>query len=307
MTQVAEQPSTGTRPSPDAPRGPASDVGTPGVAGSARRPGRGLRVSRRLARTGRGVVRRNRHGLVVTGVVVGAWWLVCALRLKSAYVLPPPDRVWEAAVAMTTSGELARHVVTSLGRVGAGFALAFALAFGVGVLAVVAPRVHAYLSPALDFLKNVPPLALIPLLILWFGIGETPKLVVIVLTAVFPMSMGITKGLRSCGQDLLDVGTSLHLSPARTFVLIRLPHALPDVLVGMRVSLGYAWRALVGAEMFAAAAGLGALIVDAGNMARSDKVIVGVIAIGAVGLATDRLFARLVRRYLRWGIDDSWR
>ncbi len=248
-----------------------------------------------------------RHGIVVTAVVLAAWWVVCALRLKSAYVLPPPDRVWTTAVAMTTSGELSQHVVTSLGRVLAGFGLAFTLAFAVSVLALLLPRVHAYVSPALDFLKNVPPLALIPLLILWFGIGETPKLIVIVLTAFFPMSMSITKGLRSCGQDLLDVGTSLHLSRTRTFVLIQLPHALPDVLVGMRISLGYAWRALVGAEMFAAAAGLGYLIVDAGQMSRSDKVIVGIIVIGLVGVATDRLFARAVRGRLRWGIDDSWR
>ena len=276
-------------------------------APASRRTSRRTSPARRCVAWAWRTVARARHGLVAGAVVVALWWLVCALRLKSAYVLPAPDRVWTSAVAMTTSGELARHVVTSLGRVAAGFAVAFALAFAVGVLALVAPRVHAYLSPALDFLKNVPPLALIPLLILWFGIGESPKLVVIVLTAFFPMSMSITKGLRSCGQDLLDVGTSLHLSPTRTFLLIRLPHALPDVLVGTRISLGYAWRALVGAEMFAAAAGLGALIVDAGNMSRPDRVIVGVIAIGLVGLATDRLFARVVRSRLRWGIDDSWR
>lgn len=282
----------------------------PDTAPAPHRPAPGTRATpptRRLAASAWAAVLRTRHGVVAGVVVVGLWWLVCALRLKSAYVLPSPDRVWTSAVAMAASGELGRHVVTSLGRVAAGFALAFALAFAVAVLALVAPRVHAYLAPALDFLKNVPPLALIPLLILWFGIGESPKVVVIVLTAFFPMSMSITKGLRSCGQDLLDVGTSLHLSPARTFWLIRLPHALPDVLVGMRISLGYAWRALVGAEMFAAAAGLGALIVDAGNMSRPDRVIVGVIAIGLVGLATDRLFARVVRARLRWGIDDSWR
>jgi sulfonate transport system permease protein len=258
----------------------------------------------------RGLVRvlaEARHGVVVTAAIGGLWWLVCALRLRSAYVLPSPGRVWSSALAMTASGELPRHVATSFGRVLAGFAIAFALAFVVGVLALLVPRVHAYLSPVLGFLQNVPPLALIPLLILWFGIGETPKLVVIVLTAFFPMSMSITKGLRSCGQDLLDVGTSLDFSQARTFALIQLPHALPDVLVGMRISLGYAWRALVGAEMFAAASGLGYLIVDAGQMSRADKVIVGVVAIGLVGVATDRLFALVVRRSLRWGIDDSWR
>lgn len=297
MTHTDLAPPAAQRPAPLAPAGDA--VGT--VTAPRRRAGGG--PTRTLLRA----LARARHGLVVTGVVVGLWWLVCALRLRSAFVLPPPDRVWTSAVAMTASGELPRHVVTSLGRVGAGFGLAFALALAVGVLALLLPRPYAYLSPALDFLKNVPPLALIPLLILWFGIGETPKLIVIVLTAFFPMSMSITKGLRSCGQDLLDVGTSLHFSRARTFALIQLPHALPDVLVGMRISIGYAWRALVGAEMFAAAAGLGALIVDAGQMSRPDKVIVGVIAIGLVGVATDRLFARAVRARLRWGIDDSWR
>ncbi len=300
MTTTIE-PGTHT-PDPAATTQPPSP-GKPGTSLAPASPEASPRVTVRIWRA----VAGTRHGFVAAGVVVGLWWLVCALRLKSAYVLPSPDRVWTSAVAMTTSGELGRHVVTSLGRVGGGFALAFALAFAVAVLALVAPRVYAYLAPALDFLKNVPPLALIPLLILWFGIGESPKLIVIVLTAFFPMSMSITKGLRSCGQELLDVGTSLHLSRARTFLLIRLPHALPDVLVGMRISLGYAWRALVGAEMFAAAAGLGALIVDAGNMSRPDRVIVGVVAIGLVGLATDRLFARVVRRHLHWGIDDSWR
>lgn len=264
-------------------------------------------AARAVARAAVRALAAARHGVVVTAAVLGLWWAASALRLRSAFVLPPPARVWSSAVAMAASGDLARNVATSLGRVLAGFAIAFALAFVVGVLALLLPRLYAYLSPALDFLKNVPPLALIPLLILWFGIGETPKLVVIVLTAFFPMSMGITKGLRSCGQDLLDVGTSLHLSRARTFVLIQLPHALPDVLVGMRISLGYAWRALVGAEMFAAASGLGFLIVDAEQMSRADKVIVGIVVIGLVGIATDRLFALVIRRSLRWGIDDSWR
>lgn len=279
---------------------PAPVTGPPSPA-----PGRAPRRS-----AARAVVRAlagARHGVVVTVAVVGLWWLLCTLRLRSPYVLPSPGRVWSSAVDMTASGELAGHVVASFGRVLAGFAIAFAVASAAGALALLTPRLHAYLSPALDFLKNVPPLALIPLLILWFGIGETPKLVVIVLTAFVPMSMSITKGLRSCGPDLLDVGTSLHFSRGRTFALIQLPHALPDVLVGMRTSLGYAWRALVAAEMFAASSGLGYLIVDAGHMSRADRVVVGVVTIGLVGVATDRLFALVVRRSLRWGIDDSWR
>ena len=291
MTQTIQP--TGT----PVPTSPPGDVPTP-----AQDPARGRTLGRTLGRA----LGRTRHGVVVTVVVVGAWWLVSALRLKSAYVLPPPSRVWSSAIEMTVSGELPRHIATSFGRVLLGFGVAFAVAFALGMLALLLPRPHAYVDPLLSFLKNVPPLALIPLLILWFGIGEAPKIIVIVLTALFPMYMSITKGFRSCSKDLLDVGTSLHFSRARTFALIQLPHALPDVLVGMRISLGYAWRALVGAEMFAAASGLGYLIVDAGHMSRSDKVIVGIIAIGLVGIATDRLFARVVRGRLRWGIDDSW-
>ena len=252
-------------------------------------------------------MRPNLRGVLVIAVLVGVWWLLSELHLWSAYVLPTPGRVWTSAVTMTTSGELPLHVMTSLGRVLTGFAVAFGLAFALGAFALLLPGPDSYLAPILSFLKNVPPLSLIPLLILWFGIGETAKIIVIVLTSFFPMYMNIKKGLQSCNPQLLDVGTSLHFSTARKFFLIRLPYALPDVLVGMRISLGFAWRALVGAEMIAAASGLGYLILDAQQMSRSDKVIVGILAIGLIGVASDRLFARAVRSRLRWGIDDSWR
>ena len=246
------------------------------------------------------------RGLAVTAVLVGVWWLLTELELWSAYVLPSPAKVWSSAVEMTVSGELPGHVVTSFGRVLIGFGVAFGLAFAFGVVALVLPGLDNFFQPVLGFLRNVPPLSLIPLLILWFGIDETGKLVVIVLTAFFPMYMNISKGLRSCSPQLLDVGTSVQMSGTGKFFLIRVPHALPDILVGMRISLGFAWRALVGAEMLAAASGLGYLINDAQQMSRSDRVIVGILAIGLVGVATDRLFARAVRGRLRWGIDDSW-
>lgn len=247
------------------------------------------------------------RGLAVAIVLVAVWWVLTELHLWSAYVLPTPAKVWSSAVRMTVSGELPQSALTSFGRVVVGFAIAFGLAFALAVVALVLPGPDAFISPVLGFLKNVPPLALIPLLILWFGIGETPKIIVIVLTAFFPMYMNISKGLRSCSPHLLDVGTSVQMSGPAKFFLIRLPHALPDVLVGMRISLGYAWRALVGAEMIAAASGLGYLIKDSQEMSRSDKVIVGIVAIGLVGVATERAFAHVVRRTVRWGIDDSWR
>lgn len=246
------------------------------------------------------------RGFLVAAVLVGVWWSLTALHVWSAYVLPPPGRVWSSAVDMARSGELAHHVVVSFGRVLIGFAVAFGLAFVLAVVAVLLRRLDGFISPVLSFLKNVPPLALIPLLILWFGIGETAKVIVIVLTAFFPMYMSLKKGLQSASPQLLEVGTSLDFSGTKRFFLIRLPHAVPDILVGMRISLGYAWRALVGAEMIAAASGLGYLIRDAQSMSQSDRVIVGIVAIGLVGVLSDRLFSHAVRRSMRWGIDESW-
>lgn len=251
-------------------------------------------------------MRRFLRGALVAVVVVGVWWVLTELHLWSAYVLPTPARVWSSAVEMTMSGELPEHVVISFGRVLTGFSVAFGLAFALGVVALLLPGPDSFLAPVLSFLKNVPPLSLIPLLILWFGIGETAKVIVIVLTAFFPMYMSIKKGLQACSPQLLEVGTALHFSAAKKFFLIRMPHAVPDILVGMRISLGFAWRALVGAEMIAAASGLGYLILDAQRMSRSDKVIVGIVTIGLVGILCDRLFSRAVRSTMRWGIDDSW-
>ena len=251
-------------------------------------------------------MRRFLRGILVAVVVVGVWWVLTALHLWSAYVLPPPGRVWSSAVTMTMSGELGKHVVVSFGRVLTGFTIAFGLAFVLGVVALLLPGPDGFLAPVLEFLKSVPPLALIPLLILWSGIGETSKIIVIVLTAFFPMYLSIRKGLQACSRQLLEVGTSLHFSPAKQFFLIRLPNAVPDVLVGMRISLGFAWRALVGAEMIAASSGLGYLILDAQRMSRSDKVIVGIVTIGILGVLSERLFSAGVRHTMRWGIDDSW-
>ena len=247
-----------------------------------------------------------RRGLVVVGVVLALWWGLSEANMWTDYVLPPPGRVWRTAVTMVTTGELVGHVLVSLGRVLVGFGAAFLVAFALGLLGSAFPRPIAYVTPALSFLRNVPPLSLIPLLILWFGIGETAKILVIALTAFFPMYMSTVKGLRACNPHLLDVGVVRGLSPTRSLVLIRLPHAVPDVLVGMRISLGFAWRALVGAEMIAAASGLGYLVLDAQVMSRSDKVIVGILAIGLAGMTADRVFAQVTRRTRRWGIDDSW-
>lgn len=239
-------------------------------------------------------------------IILTLWYLGSSLRLWSAYVLPGPQKVGLTFWTMVKSGSLWSHIADSFLRVATGFTIAFGLAFMLGIFAALKPASGAYYGSFVEFMRNVPPLSLIPLLILWFGIGETSKIIIIVLASFFPMFLNIKKGLLSCDVKLLEVGRSLGFTPAANFFKIMLPAALPDILVGMRIGLGYSWRAIIGAEMIAAASGLGYLILDAQQLSRSDKVIVGIIIIGTVGLVCDKLFSAVIKTLTRGGVDSSW-
>ena len=223
------------------------------------------------------------------------WHLASRSGRWSTYVLPSPERVWTTFLKMLDSGELMRHVAISLRRVAVGFSISFALGFSLGVLSAMFPAADPFYAHILEWLRHVPPMSMIPLLILWFGIGETSKLIIIVLTSFLPIYMNTIIGIRQCDGKLVEVGVSLGFGRIKRFFRIILPGAAPSVMVGMRISLGYSWRAIVGAEMIAAASGLGYMILDAQAMSRSDKVIVGILVIGAVGFVTDKLFALIIK------------
>ncbi len=244
--------------------------------------------------------------LMIPLLILGFWQAASASGIWSAYLLPSPGKVWASFAAMVRSGAVFTHIGASFARVWTGFWIAFLLAFCFGVLAGVCSGASPYYIHIVEFMRNVPPLSLIPLLILWFGIGETSKVLIIILASFFPMFLNIKKGLSSCDKKLLEVGSSLNFSAWQKFYRIMLPSAAPDILVGMRIGLGYSWRAIIGAEMIAAASGLGYLILDAQQMSRSDKVIVGIFVIGLVGYFCDRLFSIAIRKLVHGGVDDSW-
>ena len=224
------------------------------------------------------------------------WQLAAASGIWSAYVLPSPAKVAKALYTMAESGVLWKHILVSGERVLTGFVIAFCLAFLCGLADYGLPWLEEYYGSFLEFMRNVPPISLIALLILWFGIGETSKIIIIVLASFFPMYLNIRKGFVSCDKKLLEVGRVFGFGPWKRFLKIVLPSAVPDILVGMRVGLGYSWRAIIGAEMIAAGSGLGYLILDAQQMSRSDKVIAGILVIGLVGILCDKLFLLLLRR-----------
>lgn len=239
-----------------------------------------------------------RNKLLLPALLLILWWAAARSGYWSAYLLPPPEKVLRALGELAGSGMLLKSMQMSILRVAAGFSLAVAAAMLLGIWYGLNGTVRAVTRPLIDFARNVPPLSLIPLLILWFGIGEPSKVALIFLAAFFPVFLNVEKGFSCCDPQLQEVGTVFGLTKGQIFRRILLPNAVPDILVGMQVGLGYSWRALVGAEMIAAESGLGYLILDAQYMARTDKVIAGILVIGLTGCCCNWLFERLISRCL---------
>jgi sulfonate transport system permease protein len=256
----------------------------------------------------RGIAGRPRWtGLLPVIGLLALWQAASSLGWSNAYLLPPPTKVAAAAYRAAESGELGRHVGASLLRVTLGFSLAVVLALPLAILASFAPRLTAAFDPLLTFLRNIPPLALVPVLILWFGIGEASKLALIVLSSFFPVFMGTATGLSSVDPKLIEMGRSLGFSRPRILAAIMLPESVPSIANGLRLGLGYSWRALVGAEMVAASSGLGYWILDAEEMARIDSVFAGILAIGVLGILIDRAAYLVATRLLPWaGLEAQW-
>lgn len=229
--------------------------------------------------------------------ILALWQGLCLLNLWSRYLLPEPAQVALALREMLRSGELAHHVLASLGRVLLGYGLAAAMGVCLGICTALLPRLSHFFAPLARFLRAVPPLGLTPLLILWLGIGEGAKIAVIFLSAFFPVLSATTAGVLGCDQQLREVGKAFGLSPAAVLRHIVLPSALPSIGAGLCLGLGYAWRAIIGAEMIAAASGLGYLVLDAQAMARTDKIIAGILVIGLLGLLLDWLLCRIQRHF----------
>ena len=241
----------------------------------------------------------------IFAVILVLWWIVAALEIWNTYLLPPPWKVAKTFVTMVERGEITSSILVSGKRVLTGAGISFVLAFTAGLCSAYLPERSEYWRHLSNFMRNVPPISLISLLILWFGIGETSKLIVIVLASVFPMYLNISKGFRECDRKLVEVGKTLGFSPFQIFVRICLPYAREDIFVGLRTGLGYCWRALIGAEMFAAASGLGYTIVYAQQMSRSDKVLIGIFLIGFIGCVSDALFSLLIRRVCVGGVKHD--
>jgi len=248
---------------------------------------------------------RGWYRLISPVAVILLWQLASSAGLIPADKLPPPTTIWHTAVSLVTTdspayGTLQGAMLVSLERMAIGFALGGSIAVLLALVAGLSRLGENAVDPLMQILRMLPLFGLIPVFIVWFGIGELPKIILIALGAAIPLYLNTFAGIRSVDAKLAEVGQVLRLSRGETIRHVVLPGALPQALTGLRQSLGVAWLALVVAEQVNANAGLGFMISQATQFLRNDVIMVALAVYAVLGLLTDALVRLLERRALAW-------
>ena len=231
--------------------------------------------------------------------VLIVWHFLARSGLFSSYLLPTPAAVFKSFVHLAQTGILMKHIAASLSRVLTGFTISCVAGIALAGLLTYSSVMKDLLTAPLTFFRMIPPLAMIPLLMLWLGIGNATQLSIIILASFFPIFLNAQAGFKRVTPEQRELAKSLSLPASKYVAYIVLPAAIPSIITGARLAFGYSWRALIGAELIAASTGLGYLIIDAQELQRTDVVIVGIIVIGLIGWALDSLFYRLTSYGLR--------
>ena len=233
------------------------------------------------------------------------WWVATHNGWIRDLFLPKPERI-VTSFAEAWKGEiqggrpLLEHFGWSLLRVFAAFALACVTAIPVGIAMGVSRIARGIFDPPIEFYRPLPPLAYLPLIVIWFGIEETAKIVLIYLACFAPLAMAARAGVKSVMIEQINAAYSLGASKGQVIRYVIIPAALPEIFTGMRIAIGFGWTTLVAAEMVAANAGLGQMVLNASNFLRTDVVIMGIVVIGVVAYLFDLLMRYLERLFVPW-------
>jgi taurine transport system permease protein len=242
---------------------------------------------------------------VITVVILLAlWWLITAFGYIKPLFLPAPAAVVAQFVDVASDGfggsTLLEHALWSLYRVFAAFLLACVTAVPVGIAMGVNRVFRGIFDPPIEFYRPIPPLAYLPLIIIWFGIGDLGKVILIYLAVFAPLALNARAGVRSVSIEQIHAAYSLGATRLQVIRHVILPAALPEILTGMRIGIGFGWTTLVAAEMVAATAGLGFMVLNAAEFLRSDVVIMGIVVIGALAYLFDLLMRKVERKLVPW-------
>jgi sulfonate transport system permease protein len=243
-------------------------------------------------------------GAILPVFVVVVWQLLGEFGLISEIFLPTPYVIAKAFQSLLASGELFVHIRISVFRAAMGFLIGGGLGLLFGILAGLFRNVERMLDPTMQMLRLIPYLAVAPLIILWFGFGEVSKILIIANGAFFPLYVNTFLGIRSVDNKLFEVSKVLEFNRFKQIIRLILPASLPNIFLGVRLSMGIAWIGLVVAELVGSQSGVGFLILQAKQDSDTPVIFVGILIFAIVGALTDWLVRLAERRFLKW--QDSF-
>ncbi|BAU74983.1 taurine ABC transporter permease TauC [Metapseudomonas furukawaii] len=243
-------------------------------------------------------------GLLSIGTLLCTWWAVTAAGLIEPLFLPSPQAVlargWKLLADGYLDASLWQHLGASLGRIGLALLIAVLTAIPLGIAIGRSHRVRGLVDPLIEFYRPIPPLAYLPLIVIWCGIGELSKVLLIYLAIFAPIVIATATGVRSADPAKLRAAQALGATPAQLVRHVILPSALPDILTGIRIGLGVGWSTLVAAELIAAQRGLGFMVQAAAQFLVTDVVILGILLIAVIAFALELGLRALQRKLVPW-------
>jgi len=245
-------------------------------------------------------------GLSVASILafIFVWWLVTALGWVKPLFVPSPGAIVTKFVQIWQNGftntPFLEHVAVSTARVFGAFALACLIGIPIGLAMGMSPILRGILDPPIEFYRPIPPLAYLPLMIIWFGIGETSKVLLIFLAVFAPVALGARSGVKSAAIEQIHAAYSFGATRWQVLRHVILPSALPEILTAMRIGIGFGWTTLVAAEMVAATEGLGYIVLSASQFLQTSTVMMGIIVIAIIAYLFDLLMRFIERRVVPW-------
>lgn len=239
-------------------------------------------------------------GLLIPVLVLILWWYVTTFGNTPESILPKIGTVGKTISEMLKDGSLQKDLATSLKRVLEGYLISAVLGIILGTAMGMSDTVKKIFYPTVTTIRQIPIMAWIPLLILWCGIGETSKVVIIVIASFFPIMVNTLSGIGSTPLEYIEVARLYKLSRLKTFMRVYLPHALPNIQTGLKLGLGVSWMAVVAAELIASTSGIGYKMSYARTLMRSDIVIICMIVIGIIGILMDKILTVVFNLLTPW-------
>jgi ABC-type nitrate/sulfonate/bicarbonate transport system permease component len=228
------------------------------------------------------------------------WELVGRFELVDAFFLPQPTNIIKAMYRMAASGVLFEHMEASIYRALSGYILAALFGIGFGIAICWSRIIENILDPLFELMRPISTLALVPLMIIWFGIGNGSKIAIVFKACFFPILLNTVAGIRGVNLKLIQAGRSLGASELQLWSKVILPAAMPVIFTGMRISTAISMLAIVGVEMISSDSGLGFLIIDSERVFATDKMFVGILTLSALGFSMDYIARIAGRRFLSW-------